>query len=48
MLALIQAMFICYPTIYDITMLAPVSYVKILIELKHTVYPDSILNINIV
>jgi hypothetical protein len=36
-------MFICYPTIYDITMLALVSYMKILIELKYPVYPDSIL-----
>jgi hypothetical protein len=39
-----QAMFICYPTIYDMTMLEFVSYVKILIEWKHRVYPDSILN----
>jgi hypothetical protein len=28
----LQAMFICYPTIYDMTMLALVSYMKILIE----------------
>jgi hypothetical protein len=40
----LQAMFICYPTIYDMTMLAIVSYMKTLIEWKHPVYPDSILN----
>jgi hypothetical protein len=39
-----QAMFICYPTIYDMTMLAFVSYMNILIEWKYPVYPDSILN----
>jgi hypothetical protein len=38
----LQAMFICYPTVYD--MLALVSYMKILIEWKYPVYPDSILN----
>jgi hypothetical protein len=37
-------MSICYPTIYDITMLALVSYMTILIEWKHPVYPDGILN----
>jgi hypothetical protein len=36
-------MFICYPTIYDMPMLALASYMKILIEWKHFVYPDSIL-----
>ena len=42
----LQAMFICYPTIYDMTMLALASYMKILIEWKYMyiVYPDSILN----
>jgi hypothetical protein len=39
-----QAMFICYPTIYDMTMLACISYMKRLIEWKYPVYPDSILN----
>jgi hypothetical protein len=38
-----QAMCICYPTIYDMTMLEFVSYIKILIEWKYPVYPDSIL-----
>jgi hypothetical protein len=38
-------MFICYPMIYDMTMLALVSYMKILIEWKYPVYPDSILNL---
>jgi hypothetical protein len=33
----LQAMFICYPTIYDMTMLALVSYMKILIEWKYPV-----------
>jgi hypothetical protein len=32
----LQAMFICYPTIYDMTMLALVSCVNILIEWKYT------------
>jgi hypothetical protein len=36
-------MFICYPMIYDMTMLALVSYRNILIEWKYPVYPDSIL-----
>jgi hypothetical protein len=40
----LQAMFICYTPIYDMTMLALVSYMKILIEWKYPVYPDSILN----
>jgi hypothetical protein len=39
----LQAMFICYPTIYHMTMLALVSYMKIMIEWKYPVYPDSIL-----
>jgi hypothetical protein len=39
-------MFICYPTIYDMTMLALVSYMNILIEWKYPVYPDSILKCN--
>jgi hypothetical protein len=43
----LQAMFICYPTIYDMTMLALVSYMKILIEWKYPVYPDSILKFDI-
>jgi hypothetical protein len=37
-------MYICYPTIYDMTMLALVSYMKILIGWKYPVYPDIILN----
>jgi hypothetical protein len=41
----LQAMFICYPTIYDMTMLALVSYMKILIEWMYPVYPDSILDV---
>jgi hypothetical protein len=40
----LQAMYICYPTIYDMAMLALVSYMNILIEWKYSVYPDSILN----
>jgi hypothetical protein len=43
----LQAMFICYPTIYDMAMFSLVSYMKILIEWKYPVYPDSILNIYI-
>jgi hypothetical protein len=39
-------MFICYPMIYDMTMLSLVSYMKILIEWKYPVYPDSILNLS--
>jgi hypothetical protein len=39
-----QAIFNCYPTIYDMPMLALVLYMKILIEGKHPVHPDSILN----
>jgi hypothetical protein len=39
----LQDMFICYPMIYDMTMLALVSYMNMLIEWKHPVYPDSIL-----
>jgi hypothetical protein len=38
----LQAMSICYPTIYDMTMLALVSYMLLLIEWKYPVYPDSI------
>jgi hypothetical protein len=41
-------MFICYPTIYDMTMLEFVSYMKILFEWKHPVYPDSILKTRII
>jgi hypothetical protein len=37
-------MFICYPTINDMTILALISYMKIVIECKYPVYPDSILN----
>jgi hypothetical protein len=37
-------MCICYPTIYAMTMLALISYMKILIEWKYPVDPDSILN----
>jgi hypothetical protein len=33
-------------TLYEMTMLALVSCMKILIEWKYTVYPDSILNRN--
>jgi hypothetical protein len=33
----------CYPKIYDMTMLALASYMNILIEWKHPVYPDIIL-----
>jgi hypothetical protein len=36
-------MSICYPTIYDMTMLALVSYMSLLIEWEYPVYPDSIL-----
>jgi hypothetical protein len=36
-------MCICYPTIYDMTMLALASQLKILVEWKYPVYPDSIL-----
>jgi hypothetical protein len=43
----LHALFICYTTIYYMTMLALVSYMKILIEWKHPVYPDSILKLNI-
>jgi hypothetical protein len=39
----LQAMFICYQTIYDKTILALVSYMNILIEWKYPVYPDNIL-----
>jgi hypothetical protein len=39
-----QAMFICYPTIYYLTNLALVSYMKLLIEWKYPVYHDSILS----
>jgi hypothetical protein len=38
----LQATCICYPTIYDMTMLALAAYMKILIEWKHPVYPDRI------
>jgi hypothetical protein len=38
-------MFICYPTIYDMSMLALVSYTQILIEWQYPVYPDSILKV---
>jgi hypothetical protein len=40
-----QAMFICYPTIYDMNILAFVLYMKILIEWEYPVYPDSIINL---
>jgi hypothetical protein len=40
----LQAMCIRYQTIYDMTMLVLVSYMKILIECKYPVYPDSIRN----
>jgi hypothetical protein len=33
-----QAMFICYPMIYDMTMLALASYMNILTEWKYPVY----------
>jgi hypothetical protein len=39
----LQAMIICYPTIYDMILLALVSYIKILIEWKYPVFPDRIL-----
>jgi hypothetical protein len=37
-------MFIFYPTIYAMTMLTLVSYIKLVIEWKYPVYPDSTLN----
>jgi hypothetical protein len=40
----LQAMFICYPTIYDLTMSTLVSHMKLIIEWKYPVYPDSIIN----
>jgi hypothetical protein len=39
----LKTMFICYSAIYDMTMLSRISYMKILIEWKYPVYPDSIL-----
>jgi hypothetical protein len=43
----LQAMCICYPMsmIYDMTMIALVSYINILIEWMYPVYPDSILKV---
>jgi hypothetical protein len=41
-------MFICYLTIYDMTILGLVSYMKILIKWNYPVYPDSVLNMRYV
>jgi hypothetical protein len=40
----LQAMFIGYPMIFDMTILALVSYVEIMIDRLYRVYPDSIIN----
>jgi hypothetical protein len=36
-------MFIFYPTLYDMTMLALASYIQIRLERRYPVYPDNIL-----